>query len=95
MHPADVKRIAGHPAPFPEKLPARLIKMYTFSGETILDPFIGTGTTAAVARSMNRHHIGIDIVPEYVKLAEQKVRDAPAVEPLLLVGCLDIRVKMN
>jgi hypothetical protein len=44
------------------------------------------GTTCAVAKSMNRHYIGIDIVPEYVTLAEQRVRDAPAIEPLLLVG---------
>jgi DNA modification methylase len=86
IHPADVARVKGHPAPFPEKLPARLLRLYTYSGETVLDPFVGTGTTCAVARSMNRHYIGIDIVPEYVALAEQKVRDAPAVEPLLLVG---------
>jgi DNA modification methylase len=86
VHPSDVKRVHGHPAPFPEKLPARLLRLYTYSGEIVLDPFVGTGTTCAVAKSMGRHYIGIDIVPEYVTLAEQKVRDAPAVEPLLLVG---------
>jgi DNA modification methylase len=86
MHPSDVARVKGHPAPFPEKLPARLIKMYTYSGETVLDPFVGTGTTCSVAKSMGRHYVGIDIVPEYARLAEQKVADAPAVEPLLLVG---------
>jgi DNA modification methylase len=86
MHPSDVKRVKGHPAPFPEKLPARLIKMYTYTGEIVLDPFVGTGTTCAVAKSMGRQFVGIDIVPEYVALAEQKVREAPAVEPLLLVG---------
>jgi modification methylase len=81
-----VKRVKGHPAPFPEKLPGRLLRLYTYSGEIVLDPFVGTGTTCAVARSMGRHYIGIDIVPEYVELARQKVSDAPAVEPLLLVG---------
>jgi DNA modification methylase len=86
IHPADTKRVAGHPAPYPEKLPARLMRMYTYTGEIILDPFVGTGTTCSVAKSINRHFIGIDIVPEYVKLARQKVTDAPAVEPLLLVG---------
>ena len=86
MHPADVKRVHGHPAPFTEKLPARLLRLYTCIGETVLDPFVGTGTTCAVAKSMNRHFVGIDINPEYVKLAEQKVRDAPTVEFQLLVG---------
>jgi DNA modification methylase len=86
MHPSDVKRVHGHPAPFPEKLPARLLQLYTYSGEIVCDPFVGTGTTCAVAKSMNRRYIGIDINPQYVKLARQKVADAPAVEPLLLVG---------
>jgi DNA modification methylase len=86
MHPADVKRIAGHPSPYPEKLPARLIKMYTYSDEVVLDPFVGTGTTCSVAKSMGRHYVGIDIVEQYVKLAEQKVANAPTGEPLLLVG---------
>ena len=86
VHPADVKRVKGHPAPFPEKIPARLMRMYTYTDETILDPFCGTGTTCAVAKSMDRRYVGIDIVPEYVELAREKVAAAPAAEPLLLVG---------
>jgi modification methylase len=50
VHPADVKRVAGHPAPFPEKLPARLVRLYTYTSEIVLDPFVGTGTTCAVAK---------------------------------------------
>ena len=92
MYPEDVKREAGHPAPFPGKLPARLMRLYTygavarFPGEIVLDPFMGTGTTCAVAKSMGRRYAGIDINPAYVKIAQERVRDAPGLAPLLLVG---------
>jgi modification methylase len=92
MYPEDVKREGDHPAPFPEKLPARLMRLYTcaavaeFPGEIVLDPFVGTGTTCAVAKSMGRRYVGIDISPAYVKIAEERVREAPGAEPLLLVG---------
>jgi DNA modification methylase len=92
MYPEDVKRDKDHPAPFPEKLPARLIRLYTFSafgsfpGEVTLDPFAGTGTTCAVAKSMGRQWIGIDIVPRYVELAHDRVHRAEEFQPLLLVG---------
>lgn len=92
MYPEDVKREGDHPAPFPEKLPARLMRLYTygavahFPGEIVLDPFVGTGTTCAVAKSMGRRYVGIDINPAYVKIAQERVRDALGFEPLLLVG---------
>jgi modification methylase len=92
MYPEDVKRDKDHPAPFPEKLPARLIRLYTFGasgsfpGEIVLDPFAGTGTTCAVAKSMGRQWIGIDIVPRYVEFARDRVRSAETFQPLLLVG---------
>jgi modification methylase len=92
MYPEDVKREGDHPAPFPERLPARLMRLYTygavasFPGEVVLDPFVGTGTTCAIAKSMGRRYIGIDINPEYIKLAQERVRDALGFEPLLLVG---------
>jgi DNA modification methylase len=92
MYPEDVKRGGDHPAPFPEKLSARLMRLYTygavadFPGEIVLDPFVGTGTTCAVAKSMGRRYVGIDINPAYVKIAQERVRDAVGFEPLLLVG---------
>jgi DNA modification methylase len=92
MYPEDVKREGDHPAPFPEKLPARLMRLYTvgavadFPGEIVLDPFVGTGTTCAVAKSMGRRFIGIDVNPAYVKIAQERIRDALGVEPVLLVG---------
>lgn len=92
MYPEDVKREGDHPAPFPEKLPARLMRLYTygavghFPGEIVLDPFVGTGTTCAVAKTMGRRYVGIDINGAYVKIAEERIRNAPGAEPLLLVG---------
>jgi modification methylase len=92
MYPEDVKRDGDHPAPFPEKLPARLMRLYSyraagdFPGELVLDPFAGTGTTCAVAKAMGRRYIGIDIDPAYIAIAQERVRDAPAHEPFLLVG---------
>jgi DNA modification methylase len=92
MYPEDVRRAGAHPSPFPQKLAARLIRLYScgaaegFAGEIVLDPFAGSGTTCAVAKSMNRRYVGIDINPAYVKMAEARVRDAPACPPLLLVG---------
>lgn len=92
MYPEDIKRETGHPAPFPEKLPARLMKLYTygafagFPGEIVLDPFVGTGTTCAVAKRMGRRWIGIDLSDSYLRFAEGRIADAPSFEPLLLVG---------
>jgi modification methylase len=92
MYPEDVRRDGDHPAPFPEKLPARLMRLYTygavghFPGEIVLDPFVGTGTTCAVAKRMGRRFIGIDINERYVKIAAERVQDDPGFQPLLLVG---------
>jgi modification methylase len=92
MYPEDVRREGDHPAPFPAKLPGRLMRLYTygaaaqFPGEIVLDPFVGTGTTCAVAKSMGRRYVGIDINPAYVKIAQRRIAGAPNGEPLLLVG---------
>lgn len=58
--PAQAKKI-GHPAPFPVELPLRLIKLYTFKGEVVLDPFMGSGTTAIAALMTERHFVGYEI----------------------------------
>ncbi len=64
-----------HPAPFPAELPYRLIQLYTFEGEVVLDPFIGSGQTAIAALKTNRHYIGYDSNREYVKLSERRIKD--------------------
>ncbi len=72
MQPARAKSV-GHPAPFPDELPRRLIKLYTFVGDTVLDPFLGSGTTVRVAHRLGRHSIGYEINPEYVETVRRSL----------------------
>lgn len=73
MNAESAKRI-GHPAPFPEELPYRLIQLYSFKGDIILDPFIGSGTTAVAAIKSERKFVGYDISQEYIDLAEKRLK---------------------
>lgn len=66
----------GHIAVFPEELPHRLIKMFSFAGETIFDPFMGSGTTALAARNLQRNSIGYEINPDFFTYYKQKVDSA-------------------
>ncbi|MBV5276138.1 MAG: site-specific DNA-methyltransferase [Lamprocystis purpurea] len=66
----------NHPAPYPEGLAERLIRMFSFVGDTVLDPFMGTGTTAVAAAKWGRHSIGVEIDPHYFEMAEQRIRGA-------------------
>ena len=63
----------GHIAMFPEELPRRLIKMFAFQGDTVLDPFMGSGTTNLAARNLGRHSVGYEINPEFIEIAKQKL----------------------
>ena len=68
-------RKIGHPAPFPVELPKRFVELYSFKDEVILDPFIGSGTTAIAAKSLNRHYIGYEINSEYIELANTRLAE--------------------
>ncbi|MEP7323371.1 MAG: site-specific DNA-methyltransferase, partial [Saprospiraceae bacterium] len=70
---AESARRIGHPAPFPEELPFRLIQLYSFKGDIILDPFMGSGTTALSAVKSERKFVGYDISKEYVALSEKRL----------------------
>lgn len=72
---AESAKKVGHPAPFPVELPYRLIQLYTYEDEVVLDPFIGSGQTAIAAVKSKRHYVGYDIDEEYVKLAEKRITD--------------------
>lgn len=72
MNPESAKKV-GHPAPFPEELPYRLIQLYSFVDDIILDPFIGSGTTAVSALKSDRRFIGYDTDKSYIKLAEKRL----------------------
>jgi site-specific DNA-methyltransferase (adenine-specific) len=62
-----------HLAMFPEELPARLIKMFSFPCETVLDPFMGSGTTSLVAKKLNRNSVGYEINPEFIPIIKEKI----------------------
>jgi site-specific DNA-methyltransferase (adenine-specific) len=64
----------GHPAPFPEELPRRLIKLFSFREDIVLDPFLGSGTTCRVAKDLGRRSIGIEIEPRYCEVAANRCR---------------------
>jgi site-specific DNA-methyltransferase (adenine-specific) len=71
--PTVSARQVGHPAPFPEELPRRLIELLSFVGDTVLDPFCGSGTTCLAASALGRHYVGYDIHPEYLYLAQERL----------------------
>lgn len=64
----------GHPAPFPVELPQRLIELYTYRGDLVLDPFMGSGTSAVAAIRTHRHYVGFDTDPDYVRAARERAR---------------------
>ena len=64
-----------HPAPYPEELVKRLVRMFSFVGDTVLDPFMGTGTTTVSAAKWGRNSIGVEIDPHYFELAELRIRN--------------------
>jgi len=72
MNTESAKKI-GHPAPFPVELPYRLIQLYTYQDDVILDPFMGSGTTAIAALQSGRKYIGYEVDPEYIGLAETRI----------------------
>ncbi len=73
--PVSAKKV-GHPAPFPVELASRVIKLYSYVDDVVLDPFIGSGTTAIAAKKHGRHYVGFEISPEYCKLAEERIANA-------------------
>ncbi len=82
MNAESAKRI-GHPAPFPEELPYRLIQLYSFKNDIILDPFMGSATTAVTAIKSERKFVGYDVPEEYIALAEKRIK------PLLMQTVLN------
>ena len=73
--PTESASRVGHPAPFPVELPRRLIELYTFESDIILDPFMGSGTTAIAALETGRHYVGYELDQKYVALAQQRLQE--------------------
>ncbi len=72
--PAISARKVGHPAPFPVELPLRLIQLYTYAGEVVLDPFMGSGQAAIAALQAERQYVGFEIEERYCRLAERRIK---------------------
>ena len=72
-----------HLAMFPEELPKRLIKMFSFPEETVLDPFMGSGTTAAVANTLGRNSIGYEINPDFIPLIQERIKGDLYSDPII------------
>ena len=75
MQPEQAKRV-GHPAPFPIELPERLIHLYTYEDDLVLDPFMGSGTALAAAAKLHRRYVGYDLDPGYRDIARERVKAA-------------------
>ena len=72
--PESATRV-GHPAPFPVELPRRLIELYTYEGDLVLDPFMGSGSSAVAAVRTGRHYVGFDTDSDYIEIAERRVAE--------------------
>jgi modification methylase len=80
-----------HPAPYPEELAERLVRMFSFVGDTVLDPFMGTGTTSLVSARWGRNSIGVEVDPQYFQFASDRIRTA--VGSLFAVAEITTRVE--
>ncbi len=70
-----------HPAPFPEEIPYRLIRLYSYPGELVLDPFLGSGQTSKVAKWLGRRFVGYEVIPAYFELAKRRLEEPLMVRP--------------
>jgi len=78
-----------HPCPFPEEIPYRLIQLYSYPGDLVLDPFAGSGQTLKVARGLGRSFVGYEIIPKYVELATRRLNEPLSVREQQLIAVFD------
>lgn len=71
--PAESAKRVGHPAPFPVELAERVVRLYSYVGDVVLDPFMGSGSTVVAAAANGRHYVGFDIDPDYCGLAQNRL----------------------
>jgi len=79
-------RMTNHPAPYPVEIPRRLIRMFSFAGDAVLDPFTGTGTTQLAAMETGRHSWGYEVEPTYIPIIERRLSEAPVTGAVEIVG---------
>jgi DNA modification methylase len=78
-----------HPAPFPEEIPYRLITMYSYPDDLVLDPFAGSGQTLKVAHWLNRQYLGFEIIQKYIDLSKRRIDEPLAIRPQQLVAVFE------
>ncbi len=78
-----------HPAPFPEEIPYRLISLYSYPGDLILDPFVGSGQTTKIAKFLDRQFVGYEVIPKYAKLAQMRLREPVSVRSKQLIATFE------
>jgi DNA modification methylase len=83
-----------HPAPFPEEIPYRLIQLYSYQDELVLDPFAGSGQTLKVARALGRQYQGYEIIPQYIELANRRIEEPLSIRSQQLVSTFQ-KVDLN
>lgn len=81
--------LLDHPCPFPEEIPYRLITMYSYPGEVVLDPFAGSGQTTKVARHLKRQFVGYETIAKYVELATKRLTEPLAIRPQQLIAVFE------
>jgi len=73
--PAESAKRVGHPAPFPVALASRVIQLYSYVDDVVLDPFMGSGTTCVAAQQLGRHYVGYDLSSDYCELAQKRISE--------------------
>ncbi len=86
--------LLDHPCPFPEEIPYRLITFYSYPGDLVLDPFLGSGQTIKVARWLKRRYAGYETIAKYVELANRRLKESLSVRPQQLIAVFD-KVGLN
>jgi site-specific DNA-methyltransferase (adenine-specific) len=81
--------LINHPCPYPEEIPYRLITMYSYPGDLVLDPFAGSGQTLKVANHLSRKYVGYEIIDKYVDLAKERIKQSLSIRPQQLVAVFE------
>ena len=81
--------VIDHPCPFPEEIPDRLIRLYSYVDDVVLDPFAGSGQTLKVARQLGRQYVGYETIAKYAQLAKARLTGKPAIRPQQLIARFD------
>jgi len=81
--------LLDHPCPFPEEIPYRLVTMYSYPGELVLDPFVGSGQTPKIARNLKRNFVGYETIQKYADLANKRIKEPLSIRPQQLIAVFD------